>query len=134
MANDSNRNSPRNLLCSFCGKEEARSNLVIAGYGRAFVCYPCIRVLGETIEIEPVEVSDKEDNTVSLPKKYMNEIKGQKGDLIYISDHRWYLGGLKSTHARLDKISNNNKVIVSKDVFDHAQFNLNQDLIIELEV
>ena len=81
-----------------------------------------------------VEVSDKEDNTVSLPKKYMNEIKGQKGDLIYISDHRWYLGGLKSTHARLDKISNNNKVIVSKDVFDHAQFNLNQDLIIELEV
>ena len=55
--------------CSFCGKEEARSNLVIAGYGRAFVCYPCIRVLGETIEIEPVEVSDKEDSPVrSVPR------------------------------------------------------------------
>ena len=81
-----------------------------------------------------VEISEKENNTVSLPKKYMNEIKGKKGDLIYISDHRWYLGGLKSTHARLDKVSGNNKVIISKDVFDHAQFNLDQDLIIDLEV
>jgi len=55
--------------CSFCGKEEARSNLVIAGYGRAFVCHPCIRVLGEAIEIESVEVSDREDSPVrSVPR------------------------------------------------------------------
>ena len=81
-----------------------------------------------------VEVTQKDNNEVSLPKNYMDKIKGNKGDLIYISDHRWYLGGLKSTHARLDEVSNNNKVIVSKDVFEHAQFNLDQDLIIELEV
>ncbi|GIS42054.1 MAG: hypothetical protein Ct9H90mP15_00940 [Candidatus Neomarinimicrobiota bacterium] len=81
-----------------------------------------------------IEVSNKEDNTVSLPKKYMNEIKGEKGDLIYISDHRWYLGGMKSTHARLGNISKNNKVVISQDVFDHAQFNLKKDIIIELEV
>ena len=81
-----------------------------------------------------IEVSNKEDNTVSLPKKYMNEIKGEKGDLIYISDHRWYLGGMKSTHARLGNISENNKVVISQDVFDHAQFNLEKDIIIELEV
>ena len=55
--------------CSFCGKEEARSNLVVAGYGRAFVCYPCIRVLGETIEIETGEVIDREDSPVrSVPR------------------------------------------------------------------
>ena len=81
-----------------------------------------------------IEVSNKEDNTVSLPKKYMNEIKGEKRDLIYISDHRWYLGGMKSTHARLGNISENNKVVISQDVFDHAQFNLEKDIIIELEV
>ena len=81
-----------------------------------------------------IEVSNKEDNTVSLPKKYMNEIKGEKGDLIYISDHRWYLGGMKSTHARLGNVSENNKVVISQDVFDHAQFNLEKDIIIELEV
>ena len=81
-----------------------------------------------------IEVSNNEDNIVSLPKKYMNEIKGEKGDLIYISDHRWYLGGMKSTHARLGNISENNKVVISQDVFDHAQFNLEKDIIIELEV
>jgi SSS family solute:Na+ symporter len=81
-----------------------------------------------------VEVTQKDNNEVSLPKNYMDKIKGNKGDLIYISDHRWYLGGLKSTHARLGSVSDNNKVIVSKDVFDHAQFNLSKDLIIELEV
>jgi hypothetical protein len=36
--------------------------------------------------------------------------------------------------ARLGSVSDNNKVTVSKDVFDHAQFNLSEDLIIELEV
>ena len=55
--------------CSFCGKEEARSNLVVAGYGRAFVCYPCIRVLGETVEIESVAISDREGSPVrSVPR------------------------------------------------------------------
>lgn len=81
-----------------------------------------------------VEVTQKDNNEVSLPKNYMDKIKGNKGDLIYISDHRWYLGGLKSTHARLGSVSDNNKVTISKDVFDHAQFNLSKDLIIELEV
>ena len=81
-----------------------------------------------------VEVTQQDNNEVSLPKNYMDKIKGNKGDLIYISDHRWYLGGLKSTHARLGSVSDNNKVTVSKDVFDHAQFNLSEDLIIELEV
>ena len=81
-----------------------------------------------------VEVTQKDNNEVSLPKNYMDKIKGNKGDLIYISDHRWYLGGLKSTHARLGSVSDNNKVIISKDVSDHAQFNLSEDLTVELEV
>ena len=40
------------MQCSFCGKEQTRANLVIAGQGRASVCYECIRVLGELIETE----------------------------------------------------------------------------------
>ena len=49
MANDSNRNSPRNLLCSFCGKEHSRNNLIVAGQSTATVCYDCVKVLGELI-------------------------------------------------------------------------------------
>jgi ATP-dependent Clp protease ATP-binding subunit ClpX len=44
------RSSPRLLQCSFCGKGQTRSNLIIAGQGRAAVCYECIRVLGQLIE------------------------------------------------------------------------------------
>ena len=49
MANDSNRNSPRNLLCSFCGKEHSRNNLIVAGQSTTTVCYDCVNVLGERI-------------------------------------------------------------------------------------
>ena len=49
MANGSNKNKPRNLLCSFCGKEHSRNNLIVAGQSPATVCYDCVKVLGELI-------------------------------------------------------------------------------------
>ncbi len=50
--------------CSFCGKAQSRSNLVVAGRGQATVCYECIRVLGQLIESEqprkrPLSASEK---------------------------------------------------------------------------
>ena len=56
MANNT-RSTPRILQCSFCGKGQTRSNLVVAGQGRAAVCYECIRVLGQLIETEKPESS-----------------------------------------------------------------------------
>ena len=49
MANSSNKNRPSNLLCSFCGKEHSRNNLIVAGQSTATVCYDCVKVLGELI-------------------------------------------------------------------------------------
>ena len=76
----------------------------------------------------------RDSNKICLPQKYMDQIKGNVGDLMYISDKRWYLGGLKSTHANLGSVSKFDSVIISKDVQRHAQFDLSRDLIIELEV
>ena len=82
--------------CSFCGKEEARSNLVVAGYGRAFVCYPCIRVLGETVGIESEEVSDRESSPVrsvprdicaSLDKYVIGQQKAKKTLSVAVYNH-----------------------------------------------
>ena len=82
--------------CSFCGKEEARSNLVVAGYGRAFVCYPCIRVLGETVEIESEEVSGRESSPVrsvprdicaSLDKYVIGQQKAKKTLSVAVYNH-----------------------------------------------
>ena len=46
----STRNGTRLSQCSFCAKSKARSNLVVAGRGRATVCYECIRVLGQLVD------------------------------------------------------------------------------------
>jgi SSS family solute:Na+ symporter len=87
-----------------------------------------------TVPGSEIIVSEDENNKVCLPQRYMDQIKGNLGDLIYISDKRWYLGGLKSTHANLGSVTKFDGVIISKDVYKHAQFNLSKDLIIELEV
>ncbi len=46
------------MQCSFCGKGRTRGELVLAGQGRASVCYDCIRALGELIEPEETPVFD----------------------------------------------------------------------------
>ena len=38
------------MPCSFCGKARSRTELVLAGQGRACVCYECIHALGELIQ------------------------------------------------------------------------------------
>ncbi len=47
-----NRNGTKAMQCSFCEKAQLRSNLVLAGRGRAAVCYDCIHVLGQLAEEE----------------------------------------------------------------------------------
>ena len=42
----------RNQRCSFCEKTQQRSNLIVAGQGRASVCYECIRVLNQLIDTD----------------------------------------------------------------------------------
>ena len=46
----STRNGPKLGQCSFCEKAQARSTLVVAGQGRAAVCYDCIKVLGQLLD------------------------------------------------------------------------------------
>ena len=46
------RSGTRSVQCSFCGKGRSRTELVLAGQGRAAVCYDCIRALGELVESE----------------------------------------------------------------------------------
>ena len=50
MANG--RRGNRLSRCSFCEKPQPRAELVIAGEGKAAVCYDCIRVLGQVVEEE----------------------------------------------------------------------------------
>ena len=55
----STRNGPRLSQCSFCEKAKARSSLIVAGQGRATVCYDCIRVLGQLVKEEAPQQPQK---------------------------------------------------------------------------
>lgn len=68
------RSGPRLSQCSFCGKTQTRSSLVVAGKGQATVCYECIRVLGQLIETEqPVPpVRSKKDGPLVPRAIYSN--------------------------------------------------------------
>ncbi|MDA0733260.1 MAG: ATP-dependent Clp protease ATP-binding subunit ClpX [Chloroflexi bacterium] len=68
------RSGPRLSQCSFCGKTQTRSSLVVAGKGQATVCYECIRVLGQLIETEqPVQpVRAKKDGPLVPRSIYAN--------------------------------------------------------------
>ena len=55
MANG--RSGTRISQCSFCDKNQPRSDLIVAGHGKATVCYDCIRVLGQLIDEETIPLS-----------------------------------------------------------------------------
>ena len=46
------KGGPRLSHCSFCGKPQPRSRMIVASRGQATVCYDCIRILGELVEAE----------------------------------------------------------------------------------
>ena len=54
-----NRGSSRVYLCSFCRKGETEANRLIAGPGRVFICYECVRACKQVID----------QNTPATPRK-----------------------------------------------------------------
>ena len=87
-----------------------------------------------TFDGDMIKVVDDTDNKIYLPEDLMNDLGAKEGDFAYISDTRWYLGGIKSTHAYIGKMSSNNKIEISKNVQNHGQFDSSKKLFIELEL
>ncbi|MCH7735761.1 MAG: ATP-dependent Clp protease ATP-binding subunit ClpX [Chloroflexi bacterium] len=71
-----NRNGPGHLQCSFCEKAQARSNLVLAGQGRAAVCYECIQLLGQLVEEEgPKRAAGSVSNGPLVPRDIYSNLE-----------------------------------------------------------
>ena len=58
---------------------------------------------------------------VSISQSLADALNAKIFDLVYISDSRWWLGGLNSTHAIIERIepSNQNLILLGQDI--HAQ-------------
>ena len=61
-------------------------------------------------------VKDLDKDMVSFSKNDMKTINANKGDLVYIQDSRWWLGGLKSIHATFDDPHDENGVVYMSEV------------------
>ncbi len=49
----------------------------------------------------PVHVIEKSESDLRLPRRVMTQMRATPGDVIHVRDSRWWLGGLRSTHAKL---------------------------------
>ncbi len=73
MANG--RSGSRLSRCSFCEKPQPRADMVVAGEGRAAVCYDCIRVLGQVVEEEtPVSTKKFEPAKPLAPRRIYSNL------------------------------------------------------------
>ena len=64
----------RNQRCSFCEKTQQRPNLIVAGQGRASVCYECIRVLNQLIDTDKAFQDDTEKPNIPLIPKEISTL------------------------------------------------------------
>jgi len=41
---------------------------------------------------------------VKLSRPLAEELSAKRGDLVYVTDRRWWTGGMRSTHALVDEV------------------------------
>jgi SSS family solute:Na+ symporter len=77
---------------------------------------------GETIKIIWRKKSDDSD-TANFSKKDMEKMEAEPGDLVYLCDARWYLGGLKSIHTVYGEPHEEDGVVyLNKEHLTNSQF------------
>lgn len=77
---------------------------------------------GEKIKVH-WKLKEGEDDTVHFSKNDMKRMAAEVGDLVYISDARRYLGGLKSVHTVYGEPHDEDGIVyISNDHYEQGQF------------
>lgn len=77
---------------------------------------------GEKIKVH-WKLKDGEDDTIHFSKNDMKRMAAEVGDLVYISDARKYLGGLKSVHTIYGEPHDEDGIVyISNEHFEQGQF------------
>ncbi|MBN22056.1 MAG: sodium:proline symporter [Bdellovibrionaceae bacterium] len=82
---------------------------------------------------EKILVTYRSGPSLSLHKKALERLCAEKGDLLYVSDSRWWLGGLKSIHAKIESIheGNEDEIILSSDLIEEGHLQKSKKLMVE---
>ena len=118
-------------------EESSTKGLTVYSINEAKLAFKGSKVnekLGETVEVN-FFVSDHEQDEVMFSKNDLLKLGAEVGDLVYLSDKRRWLGGLKSIHSKIGKPHNEDgKVYLSEDQIDHGLFDKGKMLIAEKEM
>ena len=90
--------------------------------------------LGEKIEVK-FRLLDHDFDKVLFSKKDLSRMAAEVGDLVYISDKRKWLGGLKSIHSEYGEPHDEEGVVfINRDHLDNGLFDEGKSLIAEKEM
>ena len=77
---------------------------------------------GEAINLN-WKIKENESDLVFFSKNDMKKMKANPGDLVFIEDSRWWLGGLKSVHSIYGNPHNEDGLVYINNIhLNHAQF------------
>ena len=77
---------------------------------------------GEAINLN-WKIKENESDLVFFSKNDMEKMKANPGDLVFIEDSRWWLGGLKSVHSVYGNPHNKDGLVyINNNHLNHAQF------------
>ena len=77
---------------------------------------------GEAINLN-WKIKEDESDLVFFSKNDMEKMKANPGDLVFIEDSRWWLGGLKSVHSVYGNPHNEDGLVyINNNHLNHAQF------------
>ena len=89
---------------------------------------------GEKVEVK-LEVSNHNEDEIMFSKNDLLLLGAEVGDLVYLSDKRKWLGGLKSIHSRFGKSHNKDGIVyLNKDQIENGLFENDKILIAEKEM
>ena len=77
---------------------------------------------GESINLN-WKIKENDSDLVFFSKNDMEKMKANPGDLVFIEDSRWWLGGLKSVHSIYGNPHNEDGLVyINNNHLNHAQF------------
>lgn len=109
------RKSRADLRVSSDGTTPATETLTYAEHQRQFS--------DEVRYARPADPTKPVYAIVRLSRADMQRMKAKPGDLLYVSDARWWLGGLRSSHCRAGQPHDEgNVVLMHEDAFEAGSF------------
>jgi solute:Na+ symporter, SSS family len=89
---------------------------------------------GEKVKVS-YKLIDSEPSELRFSQKAMELMAAEVGDLVYISDNRWWLGGLKSVHSTYGTPHNDEGVVyMTQDLWESGMFDERKLLLAEKEM